>query len=161
MDFIYAPKYHWGNALWSYIHSITIISHPKKVSDDEERNKSHREEVLEVIMMDNKFTIERLKALKALIVCPRCLSTYIVHLEYLDTIDVNEEMVLFKWGVDLHNEVNKKLGKPIFTYNNALEMWTHANYYWREYNKEIITEPIVTEEPSIVEERRDTVEPSI
>jgi hypothetical protein len=31
---------------------------------------------------------------------------------------------LFRWSVDFHNTVNVKLGKPKFTYEQALEKWT-------------------------------------
>jgi len=31
---------------------------------------------------------------------------------------------LFRWSVDFHNTVNTKLGKPIVTYEQALEKWT-------------------------------------
>ena len=30
---------------------------------------------------------------------------------------------LFKWSVDVHNIVNEKLGKPIVSYEEALEFW--------------------------------------
>jgi hypothetical protein len=31
---------------------------------------------------------------------------------------------LFRWSVDFHNRVNTKLGKPVVTYEEALEKWT-------------------------------------
>ena len=30
---------------------------------------------------------------------------------------------IFKWSIDVHNIVNKKLGKPVMTYEDALEHW--------------------------------------
>jgi hypothetical protein len=146
MDFVFSPKQDWGTPLWSFIHTITINSHPKRISNDEERNKEHTKDALEVTINYNKYVIQKLNALKELIICPTCLSTYIIHLGYLEDIDVSEEMVLFKWSVELHNEVNKKLNKPIFTYKNALEMWTRKNFFWREYNKETIHEDNIANE---------------
>jgi hypothetical protein len=36
---------------------------------------------------------------------------------------MNERMVLFKWSVDLHNEVNQKLNKQTWTYEQAVDHW--------------------------------------
>jgi hypothetical protein len=30
---------------------------------------------------------------------------------------------VFKWSVDVHNIVNEKLGKPLMTFEDALEHW--------------------------------------
>lgn len=148
MDFTYAPRHHWGTSLWSFIHTITINSHPKNVSHIEELNNKHAKEALDETIKINEKVIKILKMLKDLIPCPRCLSVYVIHLEYLDKIDLSTEMVLFKWSVELHNEVNKKLNKPIFTYQNALEMWTYKDFFWREYNKEVMPEQTIVNKQS-------------
>lgn len=37
--------------------------------------------------------------------------------------DFSSECAFFKWGVDAHNKVNERLGKPIFSYEEALVMY--------------------------------------
>lgn len=45
--------------------------------------------------------------------------------EYDQSIaDLGENSDLFRWSVDFHNKVNAKLGKPVVTYEEALEKWT-------------------------------------
>ena len=34
-----------------------------------------------------------------------------------------QNMILFKWSVELHNKVNHKLQKSQFTYQEALDKW--------------------------------------
>jgi hypothetical protein len=38
--------------------------------------------------------------------------------------DSNDSLVLFRWSVHVHNTVNARLGKPIFTTEQAMEHWT-------------------------------------
>lgn len=135
MEFIFSPKQQWGTKLWEFIHTVTINSHPEKVSHDEERNKSHKQQALDITISNNNLLIKILKAIKDVIPCPKCLETYSAHLEYLDAIDTTEQMILFKWSFDLHNAVNIKLNKPTYTYEQALEIWTNKDYRYAEFNK--------------------------
>jgi hypothetical protein len=92
----YRSKSHWGSHLWGFIHSISII--------DFENNESYNNNVKDI-----------LRGLK---------DTYKKYLERLEVIDSSKSMVLFNWSVDLHNEVNRKLNKPEWTYEMALMKWT-------------------------------------
>jgi hypothetical protein len=85
----------WGPPLWKFIHTICNF--------DFADNKPY------VIR-----TIENLKALSGAIPCYKCRLLYDEKLKQLDTIDPSESLVLYKWSIELHNEVNKKLNKPIF-----------------------------------------------
>lgn len=98
------PKSHWGPYLWGFIHTITIIDY----DNNEEYNKNIK---------------EVLKEIKDCFPCPSCKTTYKLLLERLESLDLNKPMVLFYWSVDLHNEVNKKLNKPMWTYEMALMKW--------------------------------------
>ena len=135
MDYIYSPKPHWCEKLWGFIHLITINSHPKKVSHDENVNNDHIKQVLDITIDINKTIINKLKLIKDIIPCNKCLETYTNQLKQLDNINLSEQMALFKWSVDCHNEVNLKLNKPIISYDYALEIWTVNDYYYKEYNK--------------------------
>jgi hypothetical protein len=39
-------------------------------------------------------------------------------------VGVVNPLELFAWSVDVHNVVNNRLGKPVLTYDEALEFWT-------------------------------------
>ena len=59
--------------------------------------------------------------------CASCRNNYIEHIKKIpltDNILCSKEQVV-RWLVDIHNEVNKLNGKPIFTYEQLL----------RKYNK--------------------------
>ena len=107
MKFI--PKDHWGNYLWGFIHTITIIDY-----NDEDNEK------------ENRNAIGILKELKDCIPCPKCRDTYKVMLEKLDDIDLQRPMILFFWSVDLHNIVNNKLNKQSWSYEKALLKWSNT-----------------------------------
>jgi len=101
---IYRPKNSWGPVIWNFIHTISII--------DFLENEMYVNEV-------KKY----LQSVFNILPCKHCCETYKIWIDKLDTIDINERMVLFKWSVDLHNEVNQKLNKQTLTYEQAVEIW--------------------------------------
>jgi hypothetical protein len=100
----FRPKDHWGPYLWGFIHTISII--------DYENSETYNKNIKDV-----------LKELKDCFPCPTCKDTYKNYLDKLENVNIKEPMVLFRWSVDLHNEVNKKLNKPGWTYEMALMKW--------------------------------------
>ena len=101
---IYRPKNSWGPVIWNFIHTISII------------------DFLENEMYVNEIK-KYLQSVFNILPCKHCCETYKIWIDKLDTIDINERMVLFKWSVDLHNEVNQKLNKQTLTYEQAVEIW--------------------------------------
>jgi hypothetical protein len=101
---IYRPKNSWGPVIWNFIHTISII------------------DFLENEMYVNQVK-KYLQSVFNILPCEHCCETYKIWIDKLDTIDINERMVLFKWSVDLHNEVNQKLNKQTWTYEQAVEHW--------------------------------------
>lgn len=99
---------HWGSYLWGFIHSITIIDY-----DDSEKNEIYNKKVRDILINLND-----------VFPCPTCKITYNVYLDKLRLLDLREGMVLFKWSVELHNEVNRKLNKPEWIYEMALLKWS-------------------------------------
>jgi hypothetical protein len=101
---IYRPKYTWGPVIWNFIHTISIID-----------------------FLDNEMYVNQIKkylqSILNILPCKHCCNTYKIWIDKLDTIDTNERMVLFKWSVDLHNEVNIKLNKQTWSYEQAVERW--------------------------------------
>lgn len=99
---MYTCKYHWGTWIWGYIHTISVVDH-----------------------RDQNICNERIQLLKAaneLFVCQTCKKEYQNYLEKLDKLEI-KPMYLFYWSVDLHNHVNKKLGKLQWGYDQALKKW--------------------------------------
>lgn len=102
MDLINKPKNNWGNILWSFIHTITVTNN-----------------------YENTLTVKKILGnITNIIPCGSCIGTYKIYLERLGSLDLTQPMVLFRWSVDLHNAVNKKLGKPEWNYEDARKHWS-------------------------------------
>jgi hypothetical protein len=110
LDKEFRPKIHWGNPLWSYIHSLI-----KNTKD---------EQLLQ--------TKDILKNLDKCIPCIKCIKNYTDSINDIDNIENLQN--LFNWSVDLHNKVNKKYNKSEWNYDMASEEWKNSssNYYlWK------------------------------
>ena len=104
MSKVCRSKTHWGNHLWGFIHSITVI--------DYENNVNY-----------NKKSIDILRNIIYIFPCPKCKDMYQSYLNKLELLDVRKPMTLFYWSIDLHNAVNVKLNKPTWSYDRAKEKW--------------------------------------
>ena len=99
---------HWGKCIWCFLHTFSFI-------ESEQIDNLH----------DNK-TPQIIKVLKTVInaiPCTNCKLLYIYYLEKLELTIPNKKMYLFYWSVDLHNAVNRKKGKPVWSYKTALDKW--------------------------------------
>jgi hypothetical protein len=57
--------------------------------------------------------------------CPTCSSHFSsVIRSHPFPDDMENPIEVFKWSVDVHNAVNKRLGKPNVSYNDAFDFWT-------------------------------------
>lgn len=104
MSTVCRPKFHWGPYLWGFIHTITVI--------DFQNNVEFHNNI-----------VSNLKGVYNIFPCPACKELYKTYLQKLDLIDIREPMVLFYWSVDLHNAVNTKLRKPLWSYERAIAEW--------------------------------------
>lgn len=103
----YRSKSQWGTHIWNYIHSITIIDY------DYYNNIKTSNEAYEL-----------LKQIKLpCSICQKELDLQLVH--NIDKTQFGNSMYLFKWSWAFHNHINKKLHKPIISYEKALNI--HAN----------------------------------
>ena len=100
----YVPLYNWGRYLWGYIHTICVID-----TEDMKTNVN--------------LCLRRLHSLKELIPCEICFKEYYDALEKINGLDVYKPMELFRWSWQLHNNVNKKLGKREIEYEEAVLMY--------------------------------------
>uniref|UniRef100_A0A6C0D5B5 thiol oxidase n=1 Tax=viral metagenome TaxID=1070528 RepID=A0A6C0D5B5_9ZZZZ len=97
------PPSSWGPLYWSVIH-ITALAYPKNPT-----------------YSDKKAAKEFYESLQFILPCPICREHLKVHLtKFPITPHLDRREDLFKWTVNLHNEVNKSLNKPLFTEIEAL-----------------------------------------
>ena len=106
----YREKNHWGQYLWGFIHTITIIDYDNNTD-------------FNIKAKENLINIENC------IPCYKCRSLYKEFLEKLELLDMTKSLVLFYWSVDLHNTVNKKLNKPEVNYEDALLLWANRREF--------------------------------
>jgi hypothetical protein len=102
------PIHHWGNQLWAYLHTITIV-------DSDEPSVQLRESVR---------AVEILKNVPSIIPCHRCADHYRSFFQTeIEGRDRYHRMELFDLLVEYHNQINHKLGKPIKTLEEARSQW--------------------------------------
>jgi hypothetical protein len=101
------PKF-WGPGLWRAIHSGSL-NYPKKAT---------------------QLTIDKMKGfiygLPSIMACKSCSTHALAFIQEHDK-DLNQicesKDNLFKFFVDFHNYVNKRLGKPILSYSDVLSLY--------------------------------------
>jgi len=105
MQINYSPRSHWGNSLWSYIHTISSLN-------------------------DTQLVKEILQNIQYIIPCNTCKPHYKEYLLLMDDyIKKYNNIPLFYWSVDIHNKVNSRTGKRIITYEEAINKWLNKIYY--------------------------------
>jgi hypothetical protein len=100
------PPSVWGPIFWHTIH-VTALSYPS--------NPTYAQK---------KAAKEYYESLTELIPCPICREHYKVHLQKLPlTPHLDRREDLFRWTVELHNEVNTMLGKPTVTEMESINFY--------------------------------------
>jgi hypothetical protein len=100
------PPAAWGPFFWHTIH-ITALGYPKNPT-----------------YTDKKSAKEFYESLQQLIPCPVCRTHYKKHLADVPiTPHLDSRTDLFKWTIDIHNRVNKDLGKPLFTAKQSVDYY--------------------------------------
>lgn len=104
------PKF-WGSHAWIFLHSITM-NYPKEPTDK-----------------DKQIYVNFFKELQYIIPCEKCAYNYKRHLEDFpieEALETREMMI--QWLINVHNEVNKELGKPIYTYDRVIEEYQYKMF---------------------------------
>jgi hypothetical protein len=92
----------WGKYIWTSIHIIALGYPDKPTPDDKQNYKQFYTNLWKVIP------------------CIKCANNYQKHLDELPLDEqLSNNTTLFKWTVDLHNIVNKELGKRQWTHEEA------------------------------------------
>lgn len=102
----------WGRDMWRTIHFVAL-GYPVREPDPE--------------------TIKAYQAyfqvMGSVLPCARCSVHYA---EYISTHPVgpslNARSDLFRWTVDLHNDVNINLGREVWTYEHAYEVYSDRRF---------------------------------
>lgn len=92
----------WGPPAWKFIHYISLV-YPNNPTE-----------------LDKKHYTDFFNSLQYVLPCPKCSENYKKHLKIhpLENSLENSDS-LFKWTVNIHNEVNKINNKPLYTYDEA------------------------------------------
>lgn len=107
IDTMHVPPEVWGPFFWHTIH-IVALGYPQEPS------YGHK-----------KATKEFFESLQQLIPCPICKQHYTSHMAKMPigpSLDNRKD--LFRWTIDLHNEVNVMLGKRKYTETEVIEYYT-------------------------------------
>jgi hypothetical protein len=107
---IYKAKCLWGEHIWSYLHSITLI-------DNEFDN-------LDLVNIKSYKVLDIIKNLHLILPCELCAKHYIEWYNNLDNTKIYKPLELFYNTIDLHNSINKILNKSEITYDEALNKWS-------------------------------------
>lgn len=101
----------WGPKLWFMLHTISF-NYPDNPSFD-----------------DMKYHQDFFEILVHIIPCATCANHYSEYISK-NPPKLSSKKDLIKWTIDLHNNVNQRLGKKIYTYNEAVNLI--ANSFTKE-----------------------------
>lgn len=100
----------WGPSGWKFMHSVTL-SYPDNPTPQDRAE------------MRKFFT-----SIAPVLPCPDCRTHFAkaVQTSFTETTLDNKEN-LFRWLVDVHNRVNRRLHKPILSYRHVSELYHHGD----------------------------------
>lgn len=99
----------WGESFWNVIHYITV-AYPNNPTEEDKQNM-----------------VAFLNSLKNVLPCENCRNHFKANLiTYPLTNDILSSRYDFiKWAVTVHNEVNRRTGKPEMSVDHAIELYTN------------------------------------
>ena len=106
----------WGPAGWLFMHSISF-QYPENPTDKDKHNY--------------KFFFE---SLQNTLPCPRCREHYKENLKE-NPIQLNSRNDLIQWVIDIHNSVNEKNSKKIYSRDEVEDLYKSKYNYSIKENK--------------------------
>jgi len=104
---MHVPPEVWGPFFWHTIH-IAALGYPQEPS-----------------YSDKKAAKEFFESLQYLIPCPICKQHYVSHLSKMPVgPSLDDRKDLFRWTINLHNDVNEMLGKRKYTETEVIQYYT-------------------------------------
>ena len=94
----------WGECAWDFIHYVTM-TYPEHPTDIDKNNYYYYFQMLQYVLP-----------------CKKCSRNMTQHLKKYPITDevLSSRSNMVKWGIDLHNIVNYYTGKPMLTYDEAM-----------------------------------------
>jgi len=119
----------WGPSAWKFLHVMTFM-YPDNPSLEEQTSA------------ENLF-----QSLRKLLPCERCRTHYEEEI-ILSPPNVLSKSTLSKWLVNLHNRVNVRLGKTVYSYEQAASEYSaqcsaNCGASSRENNIQITNHPLI------------------
>jgi len=102
-------KIYWGKPMWKSMHFVAL-KYPQNPTTEDKMNY-----------------MTYYKSIGNVLPCPPCRNHY---KKMLEEYPMTEEVMmnndtLFAWTVLLHNKVNQRLGKKVYTVEEAKKLYTH------------------------------------
>ena len=96
----------WGPGAWTFLHSITLY-YPNNPTNEQ---KMYHKQLFE--------------NLQNILPCPTCAKHYQENLKKFNLDEALESKdKLTKWLIDIHNEVNKKNNKRIYSFDEVIKIY--------------------------------------
>ena len=114
----------WGPSAWIFLHSVTF-NYPDNPTEE----------------IKNKYKVF-FESLQFVLPCEKCQNNYkkkLVKYELSPEVLKNKK-VLIEWLIDIHNEVNKKNGKRIYSYEEVEKIY--KDMYTMKNNNIIVNNEI-------------------
>jgi len=110
----------WGPSAWTFLHTVTY-NYPENPSGNDKKNY-------------HNFFMN----LQHVLPCKKCQAHYTENIQKYDlnnSLDNRDDLV--KWLIDIHNEVNKDMGKRVWSYSEVY------NKYDNLHNSNLVNKIII------------------
>ena len=92
----------WGPPAWTFLHTVTF-NYPENPTEDDKRNFYN-------FFMNLQYVLP----------CEKCKAHYKQNLKKYDLKNnLGSRQELVEWLIDLHNDINKDNGKPVWSYSEV------------------------------------------
>jgi len=82
---------------------------------------------LHLLCLAGTITSSFVQEFATVIPCPMCAGHFVELVKENPLPETDDPLILFEWSVHIHNLVNARLGKPIFSPEQAMEKWTRKS----------------------------------
>lgn len=111
----------WGPPAWTFLHTVTY-NYPENPTEDDKRN------------FYNFFM-----NLQHVLPCEKCKAHYKQNIKKYDLKNnLGSRQELVKWLIDLHNDINRDNGKPVWSYSEVYNKYQNMYKSGTFMNKVLI-----------------------